>query len=52
MRSVTRPQVSSAKEAATQVESELSNLSSTLKNIEDARPFEQLTVRLCPLPLR
>merc|ERR1712225_181546 len=36
--------VSSAKEAATQVESELSNLSSTLKNIEDARPFEQLTL--------
>ncbi|KPV74944.1 uncharacterized protein RHOBADRAFT_65110 [Rhodotorula graminis WP1] len=36
--------VSSAKEAATKVESELSNLSSTLKNIEEARPFDQLTL--------
>lgn len=37
-------QVSSAKEAASKVESELGNLNSTLKNIEDARPFDQLTV--------
>ncbi|KWU47037.1 mitochondrial ATP synthase [Rhodotorula sp. JG-1b] len=36
--------VSSAKEAASKVESELGNLNSTLKNIEDARPFDQLTL--------
>ncbi|GAA5877941.1 hypothetical protein JCM1840_000119 [Sporobolomyces johnsonii] len=36
--------VSSAKEAATKIEAELGNLNSTLKNIEDARPFEQLTL--------
>ncbi|CEQ39463.1 SPOSA6832_00997, partial [Sporobolomyces salmonicolor] len=36
----------SAKEAATKVQTELGNLNSTLKNIEDARPFEQLTVRI------
>ncbi|GAA5921654.1 hypothetical protein JCM1841_000896 [Sporobolomyces salmonicolor] len=34
----------SAKEAATKVQTELGNLNSTLKNIEDARPFEQLTL--------
>lgn len=38
-------QVASAKDAATKVESELGDLKSTLKNIEDARPFDQLTVR-------
>lgn len=37
-------QVTSAQEAATKVEAELANLNSTLKNIEDARPFDQLTV--------
>jgi hypothetical protein len=42
-------QVTSAKEAATKVESELGNLNTTLKNIEDARPFDQLTV--CPFSL-
>ncbi|GJN90792.1 hypothetical protein Rhopal_003806-T1 [Rhodotorula paludigena] len=36
--------VASAKEAATKVESELGNLNSTLKNIQDARPFDQLTL--------
>ncbi|GAA5839270.1 hypothetical protein JCM11251_006024 [Rhodosporidiobolus azoricus] len=36
--------VSSAKEAASKVESELGNLNTTLKNIEDARPFDQLTL--------
>ena len=37
-------QVSSAKEAATKIESELGNLNNTLKNIEDARSFDELTV--------
>ncbi|GAA6000110.1 hypothetical protein JCM10207_006056 [Rhodosporidiobolus poonsookiae] len=36
--------VASAQEAATKVDSELGNLNSTLKNIEDARPFDQLTL--------
>ncbi|BGP55759.1 hypothetical protein JCM8202_005676 [Rhodotorula sphaerocarpa] len=36
--------VASAKDAATKVESELGDLKSTLKNIEDARPFDQLTL--------
>jgi F-type H+-transporting ATPase subunit d len=39
-------QVASAREAATKVQSDLANLNSTLKNIEEARPFDQLTVRL------
>jgi hypothetical protein len=38
-------QVASAKETATKIEAELGNLNTTLKNIEDARPFEQLSVR-------
>ncbi|GAA6028314.1 hypothetical protein JCM8097_006971 [Rhodosporidiobolus ruineniae] len=36
--------VTSAQEAATKVDSELGNLNSTLKNIEEARPFDQLTL--------
>ncbi|GAA5979761.1 hypothetical protein JCM5350_002038 [Sporobolomyces pararoseus] len=36
--------VSSAKEAATKIESELGNLNNTLKNIEDARSFDELTL--------
>ncbi|BGP24979.1 ATP synthase D chain, mitochondrial [Rhodotorula toruloides] len=36
--------VASAKEAATKVQSDLANLNSTLKNIEEARPFDQLTI--------
>lgn len=39
-----RKQIESAKQAATKIEAELGDLSSTLKNIEDARPFDQLTV--------
>lgn len=44
-------QVSSAAEAAKKIESELAGLNSTLKNIEDARPFDQLTVSRSPHPL-
>ncbi|KAL8293621.1 hypothetical protein RQP46_000322 [Phenoliferia psychrophenolica] len=36
--------IESAKQAATKIETELADLSSTLKNIEDARPFDQLTL--------
>lgn len=36
-------QVESAKQAATKVDSELSALQATLKDIEDARPVEDLT---------
>jgi hypothetical protein len=45
-------QVSSAKEAATKIESELGNLNNTLKNIEDARSFDELTVRSSLLSLK
>ena len=40
------PQVESAKKAAAKIDSELTNLQATLKDIESARPFEDLTVRL------
>ncbi|ORY81752.1 hypothetical protein BCR35DRAFT_352264 [Leucosporidium creatinivorum] len=36
--------VASAQETATKIEAELGNLNATLKNIEDARPFDQLTL--------
>ncbi|KAK4051098.1 ATP synthase d subunit [Microbotryomycetes sp. JL221] len=36
--------VSSAKQTAQKIDSELSNLNGTLKNIQDARPFDQLTI--------
>ncbi|KAK4699678.1 F-type H+-transporting ATPase subunit d, partial [Phenoliferia sp. Uapishka_3] len=36
--------IESAKQAATKIDAELADLSSTLKNIEDARPFNQLTL--------
>ncbi len=38
-------QIESAKQTAAKIEAELGNLNGTLKNIEDARPFNQLTVR-------
>lgn len=39
-------QVESASQAAQKVETELGNLQATLKDIESARPFDQLTVRV------
>jgi len=36
--------IESAKAAAIKIEAELKDLESTLKNIEDARPFEDLTI--------
>ena len=42
-------QVESAKKAATKIDSELNNLQATLKDIESARPFEDLTVRFARL---
>jgi hypothetical protein len=39
-------QVEKAQETAAQIDLELKELQSTLANIEDARPFEDLTVRL------
>lgn len=38
-------QVASATEASHKIQEELSALDVTLKNIEGARPFEELTVR-------
>lgn len=37
-------QVEQATATASKIESELKDLKATLKNIEDARPFDQLTV--------
>jgi len=36
--------IASAKDAATAVETELGGLNSTLKNIEEARPFDELSL--------
>ena len=36
-----------AKETSDKIDEELKDLQATLANIEDARPFEDLTVRLC-----
>jgi hypothetical protein len=38
------PQIQGAQQTATKIQAELANLNTTLKNIEDARPFEQLSV--------
>ena len=38
------PQVARAKETETKIDEELKELQATLANIEDARPFEDLTV--------
>lgn len=39
--------VAKAKETVEKVDLELKDLQATLANIEDARPFEDLTVRFC-----
>ena len=44
-------QIAKAKETEAQIDVELKDLQATLANIQDARPFEDLTVRfLSPLP--
>lgn len=44
-------QIANAKETEAQIDVELKDLQATLANIQDARPFEDLTVRfLSPLP--
>ena len=40
-----RPQVAKAKETECKIDEELKDLQATLANIEEARPFEDLTVR-------
>ena len=39
------PQVAKAKETSDKIDEELKDLQATLANIEEARPFEDLTVR-------
>lgn len=39
--------IAKAKETVEKVDVELKDLQATLANIEDARPFEDLTVRFC-----
>lgn len=40
-------QVEKAKETENRIDAELKTLQQTLADIEEARPFDQLTVRLC-----
>ena len=42
-------QIAKAKETEAQIDVELKDLQATLANIQDARPFEDLTVRFYPL---
>ena len=44
-----RIQIAKAKETEAKIDVELEDLQATLSNIQDARPFEDLTVRF-PLP--
>lgn len=41
-------QVANAKETESKIDEELKDLQATLSNIEDARPFDELTVSLLP----
>jgi hypothetical protein len=46
-----RIQIAKAKETEAKIDVELKDLQATLSNIQDARPFEDLTVRFSlPLP--
>ena len=46
-RACVKLQIANAKETESKIDEELKDLQATLKNIEDAREFEDLTV--CPL---